>query len=101
MTEPFFFVRPATGQRLAVGERLLPNPLEKVFLTTPKVGLVISTFAAAPYVELALAIRQRGYPEIPALVHDDASDQTDRLSEICARYGADFQTNSSRLEHEM
>ena len=62
---------------------------------------MIITFGAPAYVDLALAVRQRLYPNLPVLVHDDASDQTDALAGICRSYGATFQTNSLRLGHAM
>jgi hypothetical protein len=101
MTEDFFFIRPATGEKIHLGARQLPDPRPNIFPTPPKVGLVISTYGGVPLVELALAVRQRLYPDIPALVHDDASPDADRLQSLALRYGADFQCNSSRLSHQM
>jgi hypothetical protein len=101
MTEDLFFVRPQSNQRIAVGKRDLGNPAEKLYIGVPKIGLVISTFAAVPYVDVALAVRQRLYPEVPVLVHDDASDQTEALVAVCQAAGATFETNSSRLGHEL
>src|SRR5579862_8402358 len=102
MTEDFYFVRPLTGRKDLIGQRVLPNPSEKIFSESPKVGLVISTFGAAPYVALALAVRKRLYPDIPVLVHDDGSPESDQLAELCKQHeGVEFQTNGVRLEHEM
>src|SRR5580658_5958744 len=100
--EDFFFLRPKTDERTLVGQRELPNAQKKLFSSDrPKIGLVISTFGAVPYVELGLAIRKRFYEAIPVLVHDDASPQRDELMRLCDRYGATFQTNSGNLGHEM
>lgn len=101
MTEEFFFLRPLTDQRLAVGRRVLPNQAQAIFTSPPRIGLVITTYGAAPHVELALALRQKLYPDLPALVHDDASGQAGDLAAVCRKYGADFEVNSSRLGHEM
>jgi hypothetical protein len=101
MEEDFFIIRPASGQRLPLGRRKIPDPRPDIFPTTPKVGLVISTFGAPQYVELALAVRQRLYPDTPTLVHDDASHRSADLSSLCSRYGVDFETTSSRLGHPM
>ena len=100
-TEDFFFTRPQTNQQIAVGKRRLPSQIEKIFPDVPKIGLVISTFGSPAYVDLALAIRRQLYPDIPVLVHDDASSQGDALAGICKNYGALFESNSSRLGHEM
>jgi hypothetical protein len=99
--EPFFFERPKAAERSSLGDRLLPNSRSRWFGEKPRVGLVISTYGAAPYVELALAVRRKLYGDVPVLVHDDASPEQNALMELCDRYGATFQTNSSRLGHEM
>ena len=51
--------------------------------------------------ELALAVRKLFHPGLPTLVHDDASGAGGQLQELCGRYGAEFETNSSRLGHQM
>ncbi len=61
------------------------------------VGLVIGTFAAVPYVHLALESWRRNYPEIPVLVNDDGSPKGEELHTLCDRYGANFVSNSERL----
>jgi hypothetical protein len=101
MTEDFYFLRPTTGERILVGQRPVLNPQEKIFTQPPRLGLVISTFGSVPYVALGLAVRQKLYPTLPVLVHDDASDQRDELARLCEQHGVDFQTNSARLGHEM
>jgi hypothetical protein len=100
-TEDFFFVRPASNEKIRVGERDLGNPLEKLYTGVPKVGLVISTYGAPAYVDLALAVRNRLYPDVPVLVHDDASEQADSLMAVCQSPGVTFESNSSRLGHDM
>jgi hypothetical protein len=100
-TEDFFFVRPASNEQIPVGPRDLGNPVEKLYTGVPKLGLVISTFGAPAYVDLALAVRNRLYPDVPVLVHDDASDVQDELLAVCNSPGVTFETNSSRLRHDM
>lgn len=56
-------------------------------------ALVIGTFGSVPYVHLQLEARRRLYPALPLLVHDDASSSTDALRDLCASYGAAFETN--------
>ncbi|WP_225774071.1 hypothetical protein [Pseudomonas sp. Marseille-Q5115] len=73
-------------------ERLLCSP-------EPRVGLVIATFAALPYVHLALESRCRFYPQVPVLVHDDGSRQGPVLRQLCAQYGVAFSCNPHRLRH--
>ena len=75
------------------GDRLYDGP--------PKLGLVIGTYAAVPYVHLQLEARRRLYPGVPTLVHDDASPATDRLRALCDEYGCDFETNGARLPHHL
>lgn len=62
----------------------------------PTVGLVIGTFAAVPYVHLALESRKRNYPGAPVLVHDDDSPRRDELRRLCAAYGAEFVRSGGR-----
>lgn len=64
-----------------------------------QVGLVIGTYAAVPYIHLQLEARRRYYPDVPALVHDDASLGSNVLAELCAEYGVDFETNTVRQSH--
>ena len=93
----------AHGARLESGpasSRSLHGALAKpatLFDTpSPSVGLVVATFAAVPYVHLHLESWRRYYPHIPLLVNDDGSPQRDRLRELCAEYGACFDSNDSR-----
>lgn len=65
----------------------------------PSVGLLIGTFGSVPYVHLHLESRRRWYPDVPALVHDDASPHADALRALCARYGAEFRTTPERRGH--
>src|SRR4051812_32853144 len=101
MTEDFYFVRPKNGQRTLIGQRPVANPTEKIFQSAPKIGLVISTFDSPSYIALALTVRQRLYPQIPVLVHDDASPESADLANVCEQLGAEFETNSAPLGHEM
>jgi hypothetical protein len=100
MEEDFFIIRPGE-QRLALGRREIPDPRPDIFPNRPRIGLAISTYAAPAYVELALAVRQRLYPDLPTLVHDDASKHKAELESLCARHGVEFETTSSRLGHPM
>ncbi len=101
MEEDFFIVRPGTGERVALGRRKFPEARGEIFNGEPKVGVVISTFGGMPYVEMGLAVRKLFYPGLPVLVHDDASGAGEQLQELCGRYGAEFETNSARLGHQM
>lgn len=62
-----------------------------------KIGLVIGTFASAPYIHLSLESRKRYYPHIPVLVSDDASPKRAELEKLCNRYKVDFISNSSHM----
>lgn len=63
----------------------------------PSVGLVIGTFAAVPYIHVALESRRRNYPRLPVLVNDDCSPKRDELRALCSSYGAEFLSNERRL----
>jgi hypothetical protein len=65
----------------------------------PTVGLVISTFAALPYVHLHLESRRRNYPQVPVLVHDDGSPDGAALGDLCRRYEVEFTTTARRHGH--
>lgn len=65
----------------------------------PSVALVIGTYAAAPYIHMALESRRRYYPSMPLLVHDDGSPQASQLEALCRQYGAEFRSNPRRSGH--
>jgi hypothetical protein len=60
------------------------------------VGIVIGTFAAVPYVHVALECRKRLYPDIPLLVNDDGSPEAPKLRALCRQYGAFLIVNKGR-----
>ena len=62
----------------------------------PSVGIVIGTFAAVPYIHLALECRKRFYGNVPLLLNDDGSPEGPNLRHLCRHYDADFTTNSVR-----
>jgi hypothetical protein len=76
-------------QNLNAGWQIIETP-------RPSVGLVIGTFAAVPYIHLALESWRRNYPDIPVLVSDDGSPNWAELSELCKLYGADFVSYRAR-----
>lgn len=67
-----------------------------LYKTPPRIGMVIGTFAAVPYIHLQLESWRLSYPDVPLLVHDDGSPQQETLASLCQDYGADFECNSSR-----
>jgi hypothetical protein len=71
-------------------------PADCLFTEPPHIGLVIGTFAAVPYIHLQLEARQRFYPQVPLLVHDDGSHKTQELADLCRAYDVDFETNEQR-----
>ncbi|MGH9720109.1 MAG: hypothetical protein ACRD8O_07840 [Bryobacteraceae bacterium] len=72
--------------------------MTRIFDTpTPATGLAIGTFAAVPYVHLALESRRRNYPHVPVLVHDDASGKASELRDLCGEYGAEFHSAGEPL----
>ncbi len=80
-------------------EALLDRP-ETIFADPPKLGLVIGTYSSLPFIHLQLEARRRFYPDLPMLVHDDASDRQAELGALCAEYGVDFETNLQRYGHQ-
>jgi hypothetical protein len=70
---------------------------ERLFSGQPKIGLVVGTFAAVPYIHLHLETRRRLYPQIPMLVHDDCSPQELELANLCAEYGTEFISTANRF----
>jgi hypothetical protein len=67
----------------------------------PAVGLVLGTFAAVPYIHLALESWRLNYPAIPLLVSDDGSPNRDELHALCQRYGADFVSSPRRKKQSL
>ena len=66
-------------------------------LQSPPFALVIGTFASTAYIHLQLEARRRLYPEVPLLVHDDASPAAEILQALCGAYGAGFIRTPLRL----
>jgi hypothetical protein len=62
-----------------------------------RLGLVIGSYAAVPYVHLQLETRKRLYPHVPMLVQDDGSPCQGILRDLCSSYGVDFQSNPVRF----
>lgn len=75
-------------------ERFFP---EIVLSPNPKIGVVIGTYAAVPYVVLQLEARKLYWPEVAVLVHDDSSQCQEELRAVCQQYGADFVSTPYRL----
>lgn len=71
----------------------------KIYTAEPKIGLVIGTFAAIPYIHLQLEARKRYYPHVPVLVHDDCSPLGPHLKMLCKEYDADFIALPFRTRH--
>jgi hypothetical protein len=67
----------------------------------PSCALVIGTFAAVPYIHLALESWRRYGPHVPVLVSDDASPAAPELHALCRDYGAEFRGNRQRSGHRI
>lgn len=70
---------------------------DDLYKDLPRHGMVIGTYAAVPYIHLQLEARRRYYPHVPCLIHDDASDHTNTLYNLCKSYGVDFEYNEIRM----
>jgi hypothetical protein len=68
-----------------------------LFRGSPRVGMVVGTYAAVPYIHLQLEARRRFYPGVPLLLHDDGSHRIAELAGLCRQYGCDFEYNDRRL----
>ncbi len=80
------------GLAVRISPRLYPRP--------PRIGVVVGTFAAIPYVHLHLELRKRRYPNIPFLIHDDGSPFSQEIGALCDRYpGVQFSRNPRRQRH--
>jgi hypothetical protein len=75
---------------------LVQNVANMLYPAPPRVGIVVGTYAAVPYVHLQLEARRRFYPQVPLLIHDDASARTADLRALCEEYGCDFEHNAAR-----
>ena len=84
------------GQTVRNWADFLP-PGELLFPETPKIGLVVGTFAALPYVHLHLETCRLFHPSLPVLIHDDCSPHNRELEQLCARYRVDFVSTTSRF----
>lgn len=69
---------------------------ERLFSGSPKVGLVVGTYAAVPYIHLQLETRRRLYPDVPMLVHDDCSPRGSELDALCKEYRVGFMSTVTR-----
>ncbi len=77
--------------RLVIGAQA-----DRLYPENPRVGIVVGTFAAVPYVHLQLEARRRYYPGVPLLVHDDGSHKAGDFERLCREYGCDFEHNECR-----
>ena len=76
----------------------LNMPEEMIYSTaSPRIGVVVGTFAAIPYIHLHLENWRRHYPQTPLLINDDGSPYIDELEALCVRYGASLIRNECRL----
>ena len=74
----------------------VPQRPEAIFSSPLAVGLAVGTFAAVPYVRMHLEARRRLYPDVPLIVHDDASPNQRDLRRLCADYGCEFESTDAR-----
>lgn len=72
---------------------------DKIIPDNPKIGIVVGTFAAVPYIHMHLEARKRLYPDCPILIHDDCSDSLQTLNRLCSEYEADLSFSSIRHGH--
>jgi len=65
-----------------------------------KVGVVIGTYGATPYIDLQLHYLKNVNGVEHVLVHDDCSPEKDRLKKLCSNYGYDFISTEKNLPHK-
>lgn len=71
----------------------------KIIPENPRIGVVLGTYAAAPYVHLFLESAKRNFPHIPIMILDDGSPDFPYIIEHTKNYNAEFVCNSVRLGH--
>jgi hypothetical protein len=94
MTESPYAVRWGSKVRLLADWQ---SRRDALFTSPPRIGLVVGTFAAIPYVHLHLEARRRFYPDVPMLLHDDCSPRGAELEKLCASYGVEFASTATRF----
>lgn len=67
---------------------------------TPSIGLVIGSYGSPAYMHLQLASWKHLYPTIPLLIHDDSSNESDQIANLCQAYGASFYKTEKREGHQ-
>lgn len=72
---------------------------DDIYKKPPTVGVLISTFAAVPYVHLLLESLRRERCNPPVIVCDDGSKQAEPLAAICEDYPAKFVTRVRSPHH--
>lgn len=94
----------AMGQDASVFRTMIDNsalpPRRKPYVVPAdaKVGVCICTHGSYPYVELGVAALRCNNPGIRILIHDDSSDQSDKLFRLASRENCGFVSTSSRRE---
>jgi hypothetical protein len=71
----------------------------KIIPKNPKIGAVVATYAAAPYIHLFLESAKRNFPHVPILVIDDGSPDFSYIVKHTKNYNAEFICNPIRLGH--
>jgi hypothetical protein len=65
-----------------------------------KIGVVIGTYGASPYVDLGLHFLKNVNKIDKILVHDDCSSERDKLQDLCKKYNVDFYSTPKNLWHK-
>jgi hypothetical protein len=65
-----------------------------------KIGVVIGTYGATPYVDLGLHYLKNVNEIDKILVHDDCSPEKDKLKKLCDDYGVDFYSTNENMFHK-
>ena len=65
-----------------------------------KVGVVIGTYGAMPYIDLGLHYLKNVNGIENILVHDDCSPEKDKLKDLCDSYNVEFYSTEKNLYHK-
>ena len=66
----------------------------------PEIGVVIGTYGSVPYVDLQLHYLKNVNGINKILVHDDCSNEQDKLKTLCDNYNVDFYSTEKNLWHK-
>ena len=65
-----------------------------------KIGVVIGTYGATPYIDLSLHFLKNVNKIDKILVHDDCSPEREKIKKLCNEYNVDFYSTTENMWHK-